>query len=100
MVQCGTVQVREPQADISIVGCDLTPPSGTVIEPSTNVEFTVSVRNNGQARGSRQITFIIGGQTFGTVSVSVAPNTTKSVTQSFVPSALGFEDRTFEIRAE
>lgn len=89
MVDCGTLTVEEPQADISITDCSLSPGSGSTVEPSDTLQATVSLNNFGDASGTVTVTFTANGQQFGSQTVTVAGNGTDDATAQFTPTSLG-----------
>lgn len=88
MVDCGTLTVEQPQANIAISDCSLTPSAGSTIDPADTVTATATVRNTGDATGTLTLSFMVNGQQFGSASVTVGAGGQETAQASFTPSNL------------
>lgn len=89
MVNCGTLTVQQPMADIGVQSCQTSPSSGSTVGTDQTVGITVTLENTGDSGGQVTLTFIANGQPIASRSVFVSAGGTEQVTETLTPSDVG-----------
>lgn len=92
MVTCGTLtveQAEQPEANISVASCTLTPSSGSSVGQNTEVRVDYTLENTGGSDGTVTLGVLANGQEWESYSFTVPANGQNSSYEAFTPAAMG-----------